>query len=66
MLDKLYEEGRSNMVYRYAFKDATNDEAIALLPEQEKLQAIERTVYKKLCKYHQQSSFYIRQNANNS
>ncbi|TGO45961.1 hypothetical protein BCON_0353g00050 [Botryotinia convoluta] len=48
MLDRLYEEGRSNMVYRYAFKDATNDEAIALLPEQEKLQAIERAVYKKL------------------
>ncbi|THV45790.1 hypothetical protein BGAL_0450g00060 [Botrytis galanthina] len=48
MLDKLYEEGRSNMVYRYAFKDATNDEAIALLPEQEKLQVIERAVYKKL------------------
>ncbi|TGO07204.1 hypothetical protein BTUL_0311g00030 [Botrytis tulipae] len=48
MLDKLYEEGRSNMVYRYAFKDATNDEAIALLPEREKLQAIERVIYKKL------------------
>ncbi|TGO20702.1 hypothetical protein BPAE_0273g00100 [Botrytis paeoniae] len=48
MLDKLYEEGRSNMVYRYTFKDAQNDEAIALLPEQEKLQAIERAVYKKL------------------
>ncbi|KAF5873414.1 uncharacterized protein Bfra_004874 [Botrytis fragariae] len=48
MLNRLYEEGRSNMVYRYAFKDAQNDETIALLPEQEKLQAIERTVYKKL------------------
>ncbi|KAF7901636.1 uncharacterized protein EAF01_006935 [Botrytis porri] len=48
MLDRLYEEGRSNMVYRYAFKDAQNSEAIALLPEQEKLQAIERAVYKKL------------------
>ncbi|KAF7948584.1 uncharacterized protein EAE97_003995 [Botrytis byssoidea] len=36
------------MVYRYAFKDATNNEAIALLPEREKLQAIERVIYKKL------------------
>ncbi|KAF7881169.1 uncharacterized protein EAF02_007060 [Botrytis sinoallii] len=48
MLNRLYEEGKSNMLYRYAFKDATNDQAIALLPEQEKLQAIERAVYKKL------------------
>ncbi|TGO56371.1 hypothetical protein BOTNAR_0224g00030 [Botryotinia narcissicola] len=48
MLDRLYEEGRSNMVCRYAFKDATDDEAIALLPEREKLQAIELVIYKKL------------------
>ncbi|TGO33108.1 hypothetical protein BHYA_0266g00110 [Botrytis hyacinthi] len=48
ILDKLYEEGGSNMLYRYAFKDATNDEVIALLPKQEKLQAIEHFVYKKL------------------
>ena len=55
MLDRLFEEGRLNNEYRSAFEHA----AYALLREEGKMEVIERTVYKKLCKYLQQSFFYF-------
>lgn len=67
MLNRLYEEGRSNKEYRTEFEDVRYERAIARLPEQERLEAIERIIYKRLCKYYHQSFFpFIRQITNNS
>ncbi|KAF7949232.1 hypothetical protein EAE96_008399 [Botrytis aclada] len=48
MLERLFDEDRLNTEYKNAFENAKNERAIALLPEQEKLQAIELAVYEKL------------------
>ncbi|TGO67312.1 hypothetical protein BELL_0901g00040 [Botrytis elliptica] len=48
MLNRLYEEGRSDKEYRTEFDDVRYERAIARLPQQERLEAIERIVYKRL------------------
>ncbi|KAF7937166.1 uncharacterized protein EAE98_001480 [Botrytis deweyae] len=48
MLNRLYEEGRSNKEYRTEFDEVRYERAIARLPQQERLEAIERIVYKRL------------------
>jgi hypothetical protein len=50
MLERLYDEDRPNTEYKRAMEKVLKDEAVASLPTDQKIEAIERAIYDTLCR----------------